>query len=396
MRLSPLLIIVIVCLLHSISPVSRAQTPSTVPVCPAASAPTPAPVGFGPGGIILTSFDRSAMWVFNIDNGQRYPLPETTPCGRNCRLSPDGSWITYFNQLTNAFNRMRLDGTERALIVEYAADVGWWTNDTYLIWTPGGQAYLRTAGTDERRFLDVDNVIAVQPGGNYGVVVTYEDDRFYRALLDLQLRGMAISGISDGRVMLGEDRAFFNALAWSPNGAYLAYVAPILDAEDAVTGSELYGITPGDAAPSQWTDITSGEGSSRINGLAVGELSWSPDSTRIAYWVMPLSAPPPPGSDPAATPPTAGDARIHILDVRTGEDRVYCTFSTPEHTPNPPRLVWSPDGTYVAFAGNIAGDDRSYLLLALDVTSGALSVLSEGVYPALGLPDVVAWGRPAR
>jgi hypothetical protein len=80
--------------------------------------------------------------------------------------------------------------------------------------------------------------------------------------------------------------------------------------------------------------------------------------------------------------------------VATGDIQVYCGYSTDEHTPNPPRLVWSPDGTQLAFGGNVPGDNQGYLLLTLDTTSGVFTQLSNGIYPAFGVPDVVAWGLP--
>jgi hypothetical protein len=370
---------------------AQPTTGQSVPVCPEQTGVQAAGRGFGPGGIILTSFDRSALWAFELDSGRRYPLPETTPCGRNCRLSPDRRWILYFNTLTNAFNRMRLNGAQRSLVTEYAADVEWWSQDTFLIWTPGLQAYLRRADTDERVYLNADGVVAVQPGGTWGVVVEQGENGFTRALINLELRGMEASGISDGRVVLGPDRSSFNALAWSPNGAHLAYAAPTLDETGSAIGTELYLIAPGDPQPTQITNLIAQYGMTRINGLASGELSWSPDSTRIAYWVMTLER----AAPPDAPLPPADAAVIHVLDITTGEDRIYCAFSTTEHTPNPPRLIWSPDGQYLAFAGNLIGDNRSsYLLLALDVNTGILSELSDGVYPAVGQPDVVAWGLP--
>jgi hypothetical protein len=74
---------------------------------------------------------------------------------------------------------------------------------------------------------------------------------------------------------------------------------------------------------------------------------------------------------------------------------VYCGYSTTEHTPNPPRLIWSPDSTHLAFGGNVPADDKGYLLLALDTTTGIFTELSNGLFPALGTADPVAWGlRP--
>ena len=45
-------------------------------ICPVAGIQQAGP-GFQPGGIILTSFDRTALWVFDVDRQRRYPLPDT-------------------------------------------------------------------------------------------------------------------------------------------------------------------------------------------------------------------------------------------------------------------------------------------------------------------------------
>lgn len=340
---------------------------------------------FQPGGIILTTFDKSAIWVYNVDNGRRYPLPDTSPCGHNCNLSPDGTWLTYFNDPTNTFNKMRLDGTERALVAENAAEVSWWTPDTLLVWTPGKRAYLQQQDSNQRDYLSVEGVISVQPGGRYGVMVEPKDDGFERALVDLDLRGL--EDISDGRVDLGADQAYFNAQSWSPNGQWLAYVTPVTVDGSASFGGEIFAIQPGESAPTQWTHLIDSYGAERINGLSVGELSWSPDNTRIAFWVTAIT-----GADVTAN---LGTSVIHILDVATGEIASYCGFATHDQTPNPSRLVWSPEGTMLAFAGAVPGDTQGYHLLTLDTASGAITSLSVGVFPAFGSPDVIAWGtRP--
>jgi hypothetical protein len=352
-------------------------------VCPSTPIESAA-ANYHPDGLILTSFDRTALWVYDIANARRYPLPETVPCSSNCRLSPDARWITYFNNTINTFNKMHLDGTNRTLVSEYASDVDWWAGGTYLIWTPGHRAYLQADGSTERAYLDVEGIISVQPGGHWGLLVEQNEDGFERAMIDLSMRNLV--GISDQRVDLGEDYRYFNAQSWSPDGHWLAFVKPMLDDNDVVTANEIYAIAPTDPEPTQWTNLTSVYGAARINGLAVGELSWSPDSAHIAFWVTELT-----GADPEAN---TGSAVIHILDVNSGDLAVYCGFATNEHTPNPPRLVWSPDSTHIAFAGNVPGDERGYLLLALDTATGVFTELSEGVYPALGTADVVAWGLP--
>jgi hypothetical protein len=340
---------------------------------------------FQPGGIILTTFDRASMWVYNITTDRRYPLPETYPCGTNCRLSRDARWITYVDSETNAYAKMRLDGTERTQLVDYAADVEWWSDDMLLVWTPGHEAYLRAENGTDREYLDVEGVVSIQPGGRWGLLVKQDGDTFSRALVDLETRDL--QGIAGGYIDLGEDKPYFSAASWSPDGQWFAYVAPTeLDAQANSVGSEIFGIRPGDSLSTQWTELTTEYGAVRINGRADGEMSWAPDSRRIAFWVIEML-----GSDPESN---TGNAVLHILNVNTGELQRYCGFSTTEHTPNPPRLVWSPNGTHIAFGGNVPGDDKGYLLLAIDTTTGVFTALSDGIYPSFGGANVIAWGLP--
>lgn len=332
--------------------------------------------GYEPGGIILTHFDRSAMWVYNVETGARYPLPETVPCGRNCRLSPDGRWLAYFNDNINAYSRMRIDGTGRALLTENAADVIWWTNDTLFIWTPGHGAYLLLPD-GSRRSLAVEGVIAVQPNGFWAVRSSFAGGAFTREIVNLESGAVALS--------LGEDRSYYNALAWSPDGSALAYVAPV----DALgrTGSEIFVYAPGQAAPRQVTELAANYGAVRINGVAVGELSWSPDSTRIAFWVTELLS--------ADAESNLGLGVIHMLDIPSGRVTAFCGYGSNDHTPNPSRLVWSPDGQYLAFGGLITDEpENGYQLLALDTQTGVFSSLSTSVAAPFGSPDVIAWGLP--
>jgi hypothetical protein len=335
--------------------------------------------GFQPGGLILTSFDGRALWLYNIDTGTRYPLPDTVPCTRNCRLSPDFRSITFFDDNLNAFSQMRLDGTGRRMIIENAADVEWWGDGVYLIWTPGHGAFLLTESTGAREPLNVTGVTSIQPGGRWGVRVAQQGDAFNRTLVNL-------SDLS-ATVELGLDMPYFNAQSWSHDGRLLAYVAPIvLNPTLGMVGSELYTVAPDTGARQPLTNLAAEYGPARINGLAVGELAWSPDGGRIAFWVTPLTGPNP-QSD-------AGEATIHVVEVATGNVMVYCGFSTSAHTPNPPRLLWSPTGTHLAFAGRVEGSTGGTLLLALNTIDGTYTSLSEGIAPALGAPDVVAWGLP--
>lgn len=355
-------------------------------VCPGISI-QPRGSEFSPGGIILTSFDSSSIWVYNINQDARYPLPDTLPCGVNCRLSPDARWITYVNPRNGTYGKMRLDGTERTLITEYATDIEWWSDNRFLIWTPGHRAYLQDEISIEREYLNVTEVISVQPGGKWGQQVQQQGDTFTHALLNLETRDF--QGVAAQIVGLGEIRDGFQSAGWSDDGNWFAYVGQSpFDDNVGTQGGEIFIVRPGDMVPTQLTDLTSIYGAVRINGTTSKHLSWSPDGTQIAFWVIELL-----GADIEAN---TGHATVHALNVNTGELRAYCGFSTTEHTPETPRLIWSPDSSHLAFGANIPGDDKGYLLLALDIESGIFTELSNGIYPVLGGADLIAWGLPAR
>jgi Tol biopolymer transport system component len=363
----------------------RAQPPVTLTdICPG-SGIQPRPAEFEPGGILLVPFDKNSMWVYNINADTRYPLPETQPCTGNCHLSPDGRWLSYLNPDTFGFFRMRLDGTGRTSLAPGAGDVQWWNDTLLLVWTPEYRVYLRPVDdlNAERIYLPAEGVLAIQPGGYQALAMVQDENGLQRYMVDLAAR---YNNDPPRRVYLAPDRAYFNAGAWSPDGGYLAYVGDgVFDEETGIRGGELYLIAPDSDTPRQMTDFSADYGAVRINGFDPNRLSWSPDGNWLAFWVMELT-----GSDPATN---SGQAVLHTLNVESGEIRRYCGFATDNHTPNPPRLVWSPDSSHVAFAGDVPNDNKGALLLALNIESGVFTELSNGVYPALGQPNVIAWGR---
>ena len=379
-RLVPLLLVALALLTVGFAAPDQTFTQ----VCPGTPLETRTP-DFQPGGIILTAFDKSGLWVYNIDNSSRYPLPDTRPCNRQCRLSPDARWITYIDPLTAAIGKMRLDGTQRTPLSDYALDIEWWPDNRLFIWTPGHQGYWRAEESSDINFVDVSSIVSIQPGGHWGLYIEQTGDTFTRSLLNLDTRGL--QGIAGNQVMLGEDTPYFNATSWSPDGSQFAYAAPVIyDDNVQLEGAELFVAMPDQGQIQQLTDLNETYGAVRINGGLRADLSWSPDGTHIAFWVIELLGP-----DFEAN---TGSARIHVVDTLTQDVRVYCGFSTDEHTPDPPRLHWSPGGTHIAFAGNVPADDKGYLLLTLDIETGVFTELSDGVFPALGKADVVTWGLP--
>ncbi len=336
--------------------------------------------GFAASGLIVTTFSRDALWVVDLDRRTRYPLPETRPCGPNCRPSPDRRSLLYVSPETATFWTMRLDGTGREQVFPYyVSALEWWDANHWLAWSAVGAPSIFPMGDGEPRRLDDYNVFSVQPGGFYGLRLAPGDGEW--PVLELV-------NLESGQAQpLTAARPYFGGAYWSPDGSRLAYIG--LGERDAALGhygAELYVITPGEAAAVRLTDLTAAYGAVRIAGEQEERaVSWSPDGRYLAFWVMEIIGP-----DVAAN---VGQAVIHVLDTESGQVTAYCGFGTNAHTPNPPALVWSPEGRYIAFGVDVPGDERPALLLVLDVESGTFTEVSEGMYAAYGTYDPVMWGR---
>ncbi|MBL8146171.1 MAG: PD40 domain-containing protein [Anaerolineae bacterium] len=355
---------------------ASAQEATEVPVSTICPAPPPLTPGLAPdlpGGLIVTAFDGSAIWVYDVARNSRYPLGDTMPCAGACRLSPDGTELLYLYHTTNAYNRMRLDGAVRSMVTEYAGQVEWWSADQFLVFTPGHTIFLLNPAGDDREDLSGPGVVSIQPGGRWAMTIAESGGQPVRALRDLS----AAEVTPLRNLPLAPDRMYQNAAAWSPAGDWLAFVAPV-----GASSSELFGVQPGMFAPERWTNLTAEAGPIRINGQATGELSWSPDGSKIAFWVIPL------GEDTLAAP--AQLAVIHVLDVESGRVSPLCGYQTLNHTPNPPRLVWSPDSSALAFADDTGGTKG--VLIAVNAERGEFHALTSGVAAVNGPANLIAWG----
>ncbi|MBN2470134.1 MAG: PD40 domain-containing protein [Anaerolineae bacterium] len=338
---------------------------------------------FAASGLIVTAFSRDAMWVLDLDRNARYPLPETRPCGPNCRPSPDRRYLLYVSPETATYWMMRPDGLERMPVFPYyVSELDWWDADHWLAWPTAGLPAIYPYGEDPtsvepERLADFDTY-SIQPGGYHGLrLVDGSGEYPFLELVNLQ----------DGAARrLVEVKPYVGGAYWSPDGARLAYIVPgAFDPAVGLYGAELALIEPGGGAPQRLTDLSAAYGAARITGeQAVHAVSWSPEGRYLAFWVVEITGP-----DPAAN---VGHAVIHVLDTQTGATTVYCGFSSQQTNPVLPELIWSPDGRYIAFGTDEPGDERPALLLVLETQTGDFTIVSEGLAAAYGTYDPVMWG----
>jgi hypothetical protein len=339
---------------------------------------------FAASGLLLTTFSRDALWVVDLDRNMRYPLPETRPCGPNCRPSPDRTRLLYVSAETATFWLMNADGTQRESIFPYyISELDWWDADHWIVWPTAGRPALYPVGvlpqdaTPER--LDDYDSYSIQPGGYHGLRLEPGTGEWpLLELVDLT------SGLLHP---LAEARPYLSGAYWSPDGSQLAYIGQgAWDDTLNRRGAELFVIAPGQSEAVQVTDLTAAYGAVRITGeIESGAVSWSPDGRYLAFWVMEIIGP-----DPAAN---VGQAVVHVLDLQTGRTIVYCGFGTNHTNPSMPELVWSPDGAYIAFGVDEPGDGRPPILFVLDTVSGDYTEVTEGMYAAYGTYDPVMWAR---
>lgn len=342
---------------------------------------------FTASGVILTAFDPRATWHLDVTTGRRFPLPGIPPCGRTCRLAPDGLTLIYFNDLTNAHQTIRLDGTLSAFLTERATDVIGWGDNTFFAWSAGARPFTVAAATPGERTpypLATPHLYTMQPGGAWGISSQFDGEAFQRALVRLARAGSA-------PVPLGEDIPGFNDYGWSPDGRQLAYVTPTRLPRERYT-ADLALVSLGNRAnPRVITALQAAyDGPVRINGASVNDLAWSPDSRFVAFWVTPIAAAASADSEePASTPP----ARLLIADSETGAVTDYCGFQAPARADRPPRLFWAPDGEALGFAIDVPDDSDGAFVVALAPETGVFTIVSEGLYAAFGAVDIYGWGR---
>jgi Tol biopolymer transport system component len=262
----------------SVGSFDRTQTPAV-----------PGPAETGPTG------DMGAVpktdYLLDLDTGERSPLPEsivgTEDWTAGYAISPDGSDVAYYGRAGDGVQVFvaNLDGTQVRQITHNALGTLIWSTPG---WSPDGTkiAYVghRAGDVTGRGFVidlasgvttqvtsDTEEVLGIQfsPDGSSILYAASERPFSFRVRIVPLTGGEASTLVSDDRTWDGWGQVLPIEPRLSPDGSLLSYLC----------GS----------SPDVWDLCVANADGSGARVLASGEImsaSWSPDGTRIAYWVF--------------------------------------------------------------------------------------------------------------
>lgn len=289
----------------------------------------------------------SAMSDAGLQGGPTFREILSLQAVYNADISPDGAHVAYTLQVA--------DWEQNRNVVE--------------LWVVSGGASPRRVATE-------------QDGFSFSAQWT-PDSRWlaFRARGDEpRLRLVSFDGRRSRDVALGVEGA--GSVRFSPDGAWIALLAPDPVRERAAREQELYGpfelrdedrrmthvwlvgVEEGAGAPLKLTE----------GDFTVTDLAWSPDGTRIAFVHRP---------DPGRN--SWWKADVSVVDLSTGRITPLAAEAGPDRAP-----LWSPDGRSVAFLSTLSDSITNLPMeLAVAPAEGGEARVLTGDLPTE--PSPVAW-----
>jgi nickel/cobalt exporter len=205
-----------------------------------------------------------SLWWLEVNTSETGPVFQDSQWpGFNPRWSPDGQWLSYVYPGSGKMELYNLnDGRRNSVPTQTGMPV---------VWSPQSDALL----------------------------VTNVWDAGQRALIHLfhfDLASGTLADLSEVSNPFGESPVMDSAMAWSPDGKWLAVVRRALTETGATSGSQLWLIHP---------DGSQGRPLTEESDVIYGTPDWSPDNAYLLFHNYSLT-------ESLAT-------RIYILNVETGE-----------------------------------------------------------------------------
>jgi TolB protein len=247
--------------------------------------------------------------------------------------SPDGTKIAYQNPIVDERGIFvaNADGSDAVRLTE-----GW--NDGWPSWSPDGSKILFTRS-------------AVDPGDDRCIPGTPHD---FRCPTDIHVMDADGSNV----VRLTDDPAGEFMPVWSPDGGLIAFARE----GDLVAGTyeAIFAMRP---------DGTNVRQVSSASGGSDFWPNWSPDGTQLVFAAI-----------------RREDWGIWTVDADGSNERLI--LGRTGHVDNP---VWSPDGSLIAFVGNLSVDDYSAEDALYVMRPDGTDVTPIADAPGIGVAGDIAW-----
>jgi Tol biopolymer transport system component len=338
-------------------------------------------------GVILLQDSRKALIsLLNMKTGNLLALPQDVDAMSELSVSPDGEWFAYrtvkeINGGLAVEDQIIIAQSDGTVYKKIPSDFSWlsfsWLNsDTlqFLLYDYSSKRFstlFLNPFTDARQELgeDYPNLNTIEPRFFFQ---TYSPNLTRVLYPDLDLN-IILYNLNDNTVLAKAPNAFFGINAkWSPDEKYVA----VVNMRPATSPEQKQFLLIGkNGSMTKWVKA--------INEkvFALGSYSWSPDSSKIAFWMN--TAPFVENNDAYRS-----HYELMIFDTTkktgfslcvTGIENFDLVPSTYWSAP-----VWSPDGNQIAFMKLKPGDNIQYDILVLDLPTNTYRKVAENL-------ELVGW-----
>jgi dipeptidyl aminopeptidase/acylaminoacyl peptidase len=304
---------------------------------------------------------QSAIWLAEVGAGEPRRFTQGPKRDSGARWSPDGSQIAFVSDRGDEGGKpqiyvMPADGGEPRRVTSLPEGAG------SPVWSPDGRRIAFTSRVGAEREPEPADKEAKERLQKRPVEV---NELKYKFDLTGHFRGRSTQiftvTIDGGEVQPLTSGPFDNSQpAWSPDGAWIAFVSARHPERDFDAVSDIFIVSAEGGEPRQ---VTPGRG-------PCASPAWSPDGTRIAYA----------GNESSEGQFGARNIALYLIDASGGEPRqVTRDFDRSVTTVAPPTsaipLVWSGDGNDLVFG---AADGGAVHLYRVSAAGGTPSKVFDG------------------
>ena len=291
-------------------------------------------------------------------------------------VSPDRIWLAYKN-LQDNYLTIRNEDNDQFIFITYEKEwfglETWLNNRQLLISLDGGDDLILNPFTGERQKLPNDFPDLAGPIGIgadwWGPVYSPDLSKVVYTAVGSKIVLWDVQARQDISVLLSGYGPFAKKPVWSPDGTEFAIANQPFEIRNEGPYQEL-SLVSQDGKQQVATNLSS----YYLKFTEISDYSWSPDASRVAFWLM-----------HASKNLNEFERRLAILNLTTLRVTEYCVYGDIHVLLQPP--TWSPDGTQLivkALVGNDSVANVPPSIYLLDLVEGS-------AYKVAGDVHLIGW-----